>query len=173
MSPTAKREDCRALYEKARDLTPKNQDGSTNVADLLRTLEKIIPFDEKIFLRREAKRVLTVVSKKAMDDYDGQLHFENFGSWDWEPKRVIRSHDGKVIENQFATLKFKLADAERSNKHAGDAFASSKRKQHEYNVFSRWVNEQPVMGADREKLTWGDYVQALGIHEPPPAPPED
>ena len=92
-----------------------------------------------------------------------QLSFPGFGTWPWEPRRLVRSGDGDLIENRMASLRFKLADAQSSGKDVDEARASYRRKKHEADVFTAWTIEQRQAGALHAELTWGRCVEALGL----------
>lgn len=153
----------RALYAKAKAMAKQKKDRSVTEAEVFRELKKIVPFNEDAMREHEAKRVIDAVCKAVPGEIFGQLYFDGFDPWDYDPERIIRSDDGDLIENRLATIRFKVADAQRSNKHADDALASSRRKQHEANVFMRWTVEQLTAGANPETLTWEACLESLGV----------
>ena len=154
------------MYEQAKAKTPKNADGSVSEADLRRELKRIIPFDEDAIREREAKRIINSLCKPVPGHHEGQLCFEGFGTWSYDPHLLIRSDDGLLIENYKATPRFKLADARRSARHADEALASSRRKQHESDVFMEWALEQQRKGIKETDITWGCCIEALGVLNP-------
>jgi hypothetical protein len=72
----------------------------------------------------------------------------------------------RLDRKQVATLRFKLADAQRSGKHVEQAQMSYRPKKHEADIFSAWTIEQIQAGAPPAELTWGRCVEALGLHDP-------
>lgn len=163
----------RTIYEKAKTAAKQNADGSVAESEMVLRLMDLINIDVASEKERKAKQIIDALCKSKSDHAEGQLCFPGFGSWDWEPLRLVRSEHGNLIENAKATLPFKIADTQRSERHAADAQASSRRKRHEVDVFTAWTVQQMQEGVPSAELTWGRCIEELGVHDPLAPPSTD
>ena len=140
----------------------QDADGSWNDKDALANLVAMITIDIPALKMREAKRILDDGTKTFPGkEYSGQTCFDGFPPRDWNPKRIVRGDDGKSMYLECATIKYILADARRSRKHANESTASANLKQAEYEAFSEWVNSELVKG--HGDLTFGRFINDTGI----------
>jgi hypothetical protein len=130
--------------------------------EVLLQLECVVDIDEDSERERIAKHIIDVLCEEGGTESAGQLCFPNFGTWDWEPRRLIRSDDGGLIDNREATLEFKIADARRSGELAEEAHALNRRRRHEVDIFTAWTMRKMEAGSSPAELTWERCVEALG-----------
>lgn len=170
------------LLERAKLKTPRLPDGSFAEDTLEDSLVGLIELDESD-KRRMAKAIIDSQCTVGQTPFDGQLSLPGFPEYPYEPERMVRDDDGKIIEQDKAYLRFKFAEHKRSRQNATAAVDSSNRKAEEVEIFAKWTVEQTALGRPQNELTWGNCVRELGLRRdggfampsgpqaPSPAPP--
>lgn len=149
------------LYAKALDLTPANEFQQRNENDLLANFAKLIPIDVAEQQHKEAKSYLDQLSRPGATEPAGQLNFD-WGTCNYEPRRVLRC-DGMVVDQEFASYKFKVAEAERARENAQAVTAQADEKQRETLAFGAWIVNEASTGRPQLELNFGNWVREANI----------
>lgn len=151
------------LLAKAQEQTKTNEDGGFNEIDLLTNLKALITIDADAEAWRKAKSIINHATKPdTTEDTGQQLRLPGLEPYSYEPSRLIRDDDGRIISQDKATPAYKLAELARATKHLHEVTEWARRKRKETQEYIRWETGQRKKGRT-ENLTFGDFVREAGF----------
>ena len=160
------------LLAKAKAKIKLQPDGGYEEEDLIASLEDLISIDLPTEKRRLAKTIIDAQTKPGGTEPTGQLHLPGFEPYGYEPLRLIRDDNGRVIEQDKAPHNYKFAESERAAKHAHGALQWAHRKRKEAQLHAGWVIEQQKQGLN-EDLTFGHCIRDSDLFELESKEPEE
>jgi hypothetical protein len=160
-----KKHNRRDLLAKAKKQTKRQADDAMYENELLIEVEKLIEVDVAAIRRQMAKDVIDSETKPGGTDPTGQLCFPGMERYPYEPDRLIRDDQGRLIEQDKSTSGYKFAESGRAAKHAREAGDWAERKRQETELYAKWVIEKQGEGRTAD-LTFGDFVRESGLFEP-------
>src|SRR6266498_5975755 len=125
-------------YQEALEEADRNPDGSVDEKSLIDILARKLDIDEDSIRYKEAKRLINKKSRPGQTQCEGQLSLLGETPYAYEPERLVRFGDGKVVENRRSRPVAKQAEAERAQKNVQRVMNWAQRKQKESNQFSQW-----------------------------------
>lgn len=158
------REQEEALYRMAESTVEHNQDNSVREKELEDALVSLLPdIDQEKAKRKRAKEIIDSLTRpggtKPDDEFQLALALD---AYDYEPMRLVRDDDGKLVENRFSTPHFKLAEKKRARAEANKMHTWAGRKETEYEALSQWAIDQALKGRPALDLTWENCIKESG-----------
>jgi hypothetical protein len=163
MKPIRVREWEEAIYAKAESIVPRAPDRSMAEANLENAIADLIEIDVDKERHSRAKEIIAGRARPGATIAEGQLMLPGLDEYDWEPNRLVRDDQGRVIENRNAPITFKAAESKRARDHARDAAVQADRKSEETERFAAWATQQALKGRPALDLTWGNCVRESGF----------
>jgi hypothetical protein len=150
------------LLENAKKQTARDSDGKLDEEDLKANLKKLIVIDPDEEKDRIARTIIDSETKPGSTPPTGQLHLPTMELYDYEPDRLIRDDNGKIIEQDKAPVDSKDAEARRARKHAHESMQWADRKTEEATGHSHWVIEKQREGR-KKNLNFGDFIRESNL----------
>jgi hypothetical protein len=88
-------------HETAKACSAGSPDGSVPEAEVCSQCKRIVDIDDDAEREGMAKHIIDTLCEEGTDEDSGQLSFPGFGTWHWEPRRLVRSDNGDLIENKW------------------------------------------------------------------------
>lgn len=151
------------LFEEAKRLTAADPDGTWNEDDLINTLAPMIDVDVDAERKRRAKEIVNSRTKPGGTRPRGQLTLPGLEKFAWEPERMVRDDNNRIVEEEKAPYDYKVAEAQRARGHAEAASDWADRKSEEVFLYGKWAAEQSRAGRPVLEVTWGNCVRELGF----------
>ncbi len=155
------------LIEQAKCNAKRAADNTFSEPELVDELTKLIDFDVQREKRKKAKKMIDDLAKPGSTEPSGQLCLPGLEPYDYEPERLVRDEQGRIVENAFATPSFKTAEAKRARKHAREATVWSDIKSEEVETISTWAMKELMRGRPATEINWGTCVKELGLWNAP------
>ena len=162
--------DHQAIYDAALAAVESDTEEAYDEQKLEDAIFARVEFDVVAEKRRIAKRIISERTKVSDDDVGkGQIKLPFIEPYFWQPDRLVRSDDGRIIQNAKAPLSFKLADLARANRHLADAAKWAERKRREFDEFGKWQAAEARAGRPTLELRFGAFIRESGYLIPPAA----
>lgn len=152
-----------AAYAHAWEHADRNPDGSVVEKSLVDLLADSIDFDEAKERRGHAQRMVARRKRPGQTAAEGAVVFPGLEPYAYEPDRLLADHEGNLIENRDARMKFKAAEAGRSQEAVQKAVDRATRDQQEAGHFATWADEQYAAGRNPAEITWDTCVRETGL----------
>lgn len=152
-----------ALIQKALEDVARLRDGGAKEEDLIAILAAAIHINVPEEKQRRAKEMIDRRTKPKSTEPSGQLCFVGMDPYPYEPDRLIRDDEGRIIEQKRAAPPYKRAEAKRANKHLEEAAFWAKIKNEEDGQFAQWAYQQIKKGRKQRDIVWGNFIIETGI----------
>lgn len=162
MKPEAIRQWEDALYHSAVDPLPRAADGSYDERMAIEAIACRIEINIERERERRAEKILKDRSRPENTEPGGLLVFMG-DRYAYEPERLLRYGEGRVVENERAILEAKITIAERERENAERATRWANRGQREAQHFTRWAFREKDKGRPALELTWGNCIRETGL----------
>ncbi|HZM83743.1 MAG TPA: hypothetical protein VFC19_49120 [Candidatus Limnocylindrales bacterium] len=150
-------------YDWAWQHANRNPDGSVVEESLVTLLAQAIDFDEAKERRGHAQRIVARRKRPGQTAPEGAIVFPGLELYAYEPDRLLADEHGNLIENRRARIKFKAAEAKRSQQDAQKAAARAARDQLEVGHLATWADDQYAAGRNPAEITWDTCVRETGL----------
>lgn len=160
-------------YAYAWEHAARNPDGSVVESSLVELLAASIDFDEGKERLGHAQRIVARRKRPGQTAPDGAIVFPGMEHYPYEPDRLLADDDGNLVENALARMKYKAAEAKRSQEAVQRAVDRAKRDQQEAGHFATWIDEQYAAGRDPREITWDTCVRETGLWKDEDVEPDE
>jgi hypothetical protein len=153
------------LYGAAKAKVKPNPDKSVVEANIRIELAKIIR-DEIDVMQMADSRAAAIIESltKQPEEDEGPFQLDLFGEkYGYDPQRLVKDNQGNIIEEEHATIPFKMAELARSVENAGRIATWNNRKTKQMMHFQTWVSAEMMKGRSPLELTWGNCVRETGV----------
>ena len=157
----------------------RNEDGSVDEKKLIHLVAELIDFDADAERRNKAVRAVTRCRRPGFSEPAGQLIIPGLGpAYAYEPNRLIKDGEGRVIEQRKARPEYKQAEAQRARESARRQQVWADRKTQESELYARWAIEQLRRRRPGKDITFDTFVREAGLWaaeaaEPEPGPDDE
>ena len=138
---------------------PRDDEDAVQGALLVEYVAQRLPDPDVAAIKRsQAQSAIKRQRQHHTTQVDGQLSFDDLGTWDYEPDRLILAGNGTLVEQQRAHARHKADEAARTGEKAAQAQMQSQRRYAESAAFNIWQIDQLRAGVDYKELTFGTFV---------------
>jgi len=154
------------LYSAAKAKVKPNPDKSVLEASVHVELTKLIlgDLDPHQMAEAKASAIIEALTKQPDDDGGGAHQLNLFGdTYSYNPMRLIKDDDGNIIEEEHATVSFKVAELARASANANRIVMWNNRKAQQLRHFQRWATTEAAKDRKAAELTWGNCIRETGV----------
>lgn len=148
-------------FDKVLASIDRNDDGSVDEKKLLDALAEEVTIDLAAVRQREARQALDRRRRDGGTRAEGTLLLPFEDPSPWEPKKLVLSEDGAVIELEKAPPAYLFDSARRKRKNANAATHKANRAQTQAEEFGKWALTQ-----DPTLHKFGVFIKTVNAWSP-------